>query len=99
MEKGSCCPRPINGTADCTDLAGAPVAVDQRGLARPGGIARDLGAYEVKTFTGPLHVVLALLARLESRVRARLQGPLHQIEARRQPIPPTVPPADRFPPL
>jgi CSLREA domain-containing protein len=32
----------------CTDLDGAPVAVDQRKMPRPGGMACDIGAYEVQ---------------------------------------------------
>jgi CSLREA domain-containing protein len=34
--------------ADCTDLAGNPVATDQRGVARPQGAACDIGAFELE---------------------------------------------------
>lgn len=33
--------------ADCTDTAGNPVTVDQRGISRPQGPACDIGAYEL----------------------------------------------------
>lgn len=36
----------INAAPDCTDIAGNPVATDQRGVPRPQGTACDLGAYE-----------------------------------------------------
>jgi len=40
----------IDAATDCTDLAGAAVTTDQRGLARPFGEHCDVGAYE---FRGP----------------------------------------------
>ena len=32
--------------ADCVDLDGEPVVTDQRGVARPQGVACDIGAFE-----------------------------------------------------
>ena len=42
--------------ASCTDAAGAPLATDERGLARPFGVGCEIGAYEASTLTfgGPL---------------------------------------------
>ena len=42
--------------ASCTDAAGAPLATDERGLARPFGAGCEIGAYEASTLTfgGPL---------------------------------------------
>jgi uncharacterized repeat protein (TIGR01451 family) len=37
---------PAVDTGSCTDIAGDPVASDQRGVARPQGIWCDIGAYE-----------------------------------------------------
>jgi len=41
----------IDAAPDCTTVGGAPVPVDQRGVARPGGAFCDLGAYETKEGT------------------------------------------------
>jgi len=38
---------PLNPTNYCTDVNGAPVTTDQRGFARPGGLACDIGAFEL----------------------------------------------------
>ncbi len=37
--------------ANCTDLSGNPVTIDQRGVARPQGAACDIGAFELEAPT------------------------------------------------
>jgi len=37
----------IDAATDCTDLSGAPVGTDERGVGRPQGIACDVGAFEL----------------------------------------------------
>ena len=39
--------------ADCTDVGGAAVATDQRGVARPQGVRCDIGAYETQGDSTP----------------------------------------------
>jgi hypothetical protein len=38
---------PVSPTNYCTDVAGTPITSDQRGMARPQGVACDIGAYEL----------------------------------------------------
>ena len=40
----------VDAAADCTDVAGIPVATDQRGVSRPQGSACDVGAFEADRF-------------------------------------------------
>jgi hypothetical protein len=42
--------------ADCTDDAGDPILVDQRGVPRPQSIACDIGAYEFELPTIPVEI-------------------------------------------
>lgn len=46
---------PAIDTGAATDIAGSPIATDQRGLARPQGIAVDVGAFEVEQAPAQQH--------------------------------------------
>ena len=49
----------IDAVTDCTDLANASVAADQRGVSRPQGSRCDVGAYELfRAGVAPVPVVL-----------------------------------------
>lgn len=49
----------IDATIDCTDLSGNTITADQRGVARPQGLACDIGAYEYQPGVAQTHTVCA----------------------------------------